>query len=180
MTIEGYAVMLMKERRLNKQHIHNLLLPWQGNFPSDEEQFQTLVEGIKRIGLLNDEGPNTLGQLLGGHSRHTLPVEAEDADEQHVHLLAVPRSLRIQKKDVARLGYSPNCPRCRRYKQGLNPRGAPHTATCRQRIYDRMAKENLPKYLKAQQLRDFLRVVAPSKTTYELRYFNINEDNEEE
>merc|ERR1711957_798035 len=33
------------------------------------------------------------------------------------------------------------------------------------------------KYLKMQQLRDFLRVVAPSKTSYELRYFNINEDN---
>merc|ERR1712087_551884 len=36
------------------------------------------------------------------------------------------------------------------------------------------------KYLKKQQLRDFLRVVAPNKTSYELRYFNINEDNEEE
>merc|ERR1711915_93607 len=36
------------------------------------------------------------------------------------------------------------------------------------------------KYLKKQQLRDFLRVVAPSKTSYELRYFNINEDNEED
>merc|ERR1712129_263290 len=33
------------------------------------------------------------------------------------------------------------------------------------------------KYLKMQQLRDFLRVVAPNKTSYELRYFNINEDN---
>merc|ERR1719476_71853 len=31
------------------------------------------------------------------------------------------------------------------------------------------------KYLKKQQLRDFLRVVAPNKTSYELRYFNINE-----
>uniref|UniRef100_A0A7S4S6L5 Large ribosomal subunit protein eL22 n=1 Tax=Alexandrium monilatum TaxID=311494 RepID=A0A7S4S6L5_9DINO len=36
------------------------------------------------------------------------------------------------------------------------------------------------KYLKMQQLRDFLRVVSPSKTSYELRYFNINEDNEED
>eukprot|EP00933_Yihiella_yeosuensis_P052467 TRINITY_DN5054_c0_g5_i1.p1 TRINITY_DN5054_c0_g5~~TRINITY_DN5054_c0_g5_i1.p1 ORF type:complete len:124 (+),score=44.40 TRINITY_DN5054_c0_g5_i1:99-470(+) len=36
------------------------------------------------------------------------------------------------------------------------------------------------KYLKAQQLRDFLRIVAPSKTSYELRYFNINEDKDEE
>eukprot|EP00416_Gambierdiscus_australes_P019415 CAMPEP_0171061914 /NCGR_PEP_ID=MMETSP0766_2-20121228/4748_1 /TAXON_ID=439317 /ORGANISM="Gambierdiscus australes, Strain CAWD 149" /LENGTH=125 /DNA_ID=CAMNT_0011517661 /DNA_START=59 /DNA_END=436 /DNA_ORIENTATION=+ len=35
------------------------------------------------------------------------------------------------------------------------------------------------KYLKMQQLRDFLRVVAPNKTSYELRYFNINEDNDE-
>merc|ERR1712129_573768 len=36
------------------------------------------------------------------------------------------------------------------------------------------------KYLKMQQLRDFLRVVAPNKTTYELRYFNINEDKDDE
>merc|ERR1719478_1299504 len=32
------------------------------------------------------------------------------------------------------------------------------------------------KYLKKQQLRDFLHVVAPNKQTYELRYFNINEN----
>ena len=36
------------------------------------------------------------------------------------------------------------------------------------------------KYLKKESLRDFLRVVAPSKTSYELRYFNINEEAEEE
>merc|ERR1719240_1555033 len=34
------------------------------------------------------------------------------------------------------------------------------------------------KYLKKQQLRDFLHVVAPNKATYELRYFNINVDND--
>jgi len=31
------------------------------------------------------------------------------------------------------------------------------------------------KYLKKQQLRDYLRVVASNKTTYELRYFNIHD-----
>ena len=36
------------------------------------------------------------------------------------------------------------------------------------------------KYLKKQQLRDFLRVIAPTKTTYELRYFNINNDDDDE
>ena len=83
MTIEGYAVMLMKECRLSKQHVHNLLLPWQGNFPGDEAQFQSLIEGIKKIGLLNDDGPNTLGQLLNGHARPGFPVGTEEVtDEQ--------------------------------------------------------------------------------------------------
>ena len=36
------------------------------------------------------------------------------------------------------------------------------------------------KYLKKQQLRDFLHVIAPSRMAYELRYFNINADEEEE
>jgi large subunit ribosomal protein L22e len=38
------------------------------------------------------------------------------------------------------------------------------------------------KYLKKQQLRDYLRVVANNtmKNTYELRYFNINADDAEE
>merc|ERR1712151_1045590 len=36
------------------------------------------------------------------------------------------------------------------------------------------------KYLKMQQLRDFLRVVASGKSAYELRYFNINNDDNDE
>jgi len=36
------------------------------------------------------------------------------------------------------------------------------------------------KYLKKNQLRDYLRVIAPNKVSYELRYFSIdNNDNEE-
>mmetsp|Transcript_459 Transcript_459/g.1192 ORF Transcript_459/g.1192 Transcript_459/m.1192 type:complete len:123 (-) Transcript_459:138-506(-) len=36
------------------------------------------------------------------------------------------------------------------------------------------------KYLKLQKLRDYLRVVASNKTTYELRYFEIDDQNQEE
>lgn len=36
------------------------------------------------------------------------------------------------------------------------------------------------RHLKKEHLRDFLHVVAPNKHTYELRYFNINQDDEEE
>mgnify|MGYP002049393693 CR=1 FL=1 len=36
------------------------------------------------------------------------------------------------------------------------------------------------KYLKKQQLRDYLHVVATLKTTYELRYFSINAEGDEE
>eukprot|EP00743_Colponemidia_sp_Colp-15_P000420 GILK01000481.1.p1 GENE.GILK01000481.1~~GILK01000481.1.p1 ORF type:complete len:138 (-),score=32.76 GILK01000481.1:57-413(-) len=37
------------------------------------------------------------------------------------------------------------------------------------------------KYLKKQQLRDYLHVISTNKSTYELRYFNIhNDENDEE
>ncbi|VDM14381.1 unnamed protein product [Wuchereria bancrofti] len=36
------------------------------------------------------------------------------------------------------------------------------------------------KYLKRSSLRDWLRVVASSKDTYELRYFRINQDDEDD
>lgn len=35
------------------------------------------------------------------------------------------------------------------------------------------------KFLKKNQLRDWLHVIASDKTTYQLRYFNINQDEEE-
>jgi large subunit ribosomal protein L22e len=35
------------------------------------------------------------------------------------------------------------------------------------------------KFLKKNQLRDFMHVIAADKQTYELRYFNINQDEEE-
>lgn len=35
------------------------------------------------------------------------------------------------------------------------------------------------KFLKKHQLRDFMHVIAADKETYELRYFNINQDEEE-
>jgi large subunit ribosomal protein L22e len=49
-------------------------------------------------------------------------------------------------------------------------------SACSKRCLKYLAK----KYLKKQQLRDFLRVVAPNKTSHELHYFSINEDNDEE
>ncbi|KAJ8601519.1 hypothetical protein CTAYLR_006734 [Chrysophaeum taylorii] len=36
------------------------------------------------------------------------------------------------------------------------------------------------KYLKKQQLRDYLHVIATNKSTYEMRYFNINSEENEE
>ena len=36
------------------------------------------------------------------------------------------------------------------------------------------------KFLKKQQLRDWLHVIATNKQTYELRYFNIHEDDDDD
>jgi hypothetical protein len=35
------------------------------------------------------------------------------------------------------------------------------------------------KYLKKQQLRDYLHLIASNKSTYELRYFNVHDNNED-
>ncbi|CAG2068852.1 unnamed protein product [Timema podura] len=44
----------------------------------------------------------------------------------------------------------------------------------------RYLKYMTKKYLKKNNLRDWLRVVAPNKDTYELRYFQINQEEEED
>jgi len=46
--------------------------------------------------------------------------------------------------------------------------------------YYRYLKYLTKKYLKKNNLRDWLRVVASNHTDYELRYFQINNDDEEE
>lgn len=46
--------------------------------------------------------------------------------------------------------------------------------------FSRYLKYLTKKYLKKNNLRDWLRVVANTKESYELRYFQINQDEEEE
>ena len=47
-------------------------------------------------------------------------------------------------------------------------------------IAKRYLKYLTKKYLKKQQLRDYLHVVATAKNTYEMRYFSINSEGDEE
>lgn len=46
-------------------------------------------------------------------------------------------------------------------------------------LLDRYLKYLTKKYLKKNNLRDWLRVVASDKETYELRYFQISQEDEE-
>ena len=46
--------------------------------------------------------------------------------------------------------------------------------------YFRYLKYLTKKYLKKNSLRDWLRVVASGKDTYELRYFQINQEDDEQ
>lgn len=55
------------------------------------------------------------------------------------------------------------------------------TVTAEAPFSKRYIKYLTKKYLKKQQLRDYLHVIATDKSTYQLRYFNIqNEDLDEE
>ena len=53
------------------------------------------------------------------------------------------------------------------------------TVTSETPFSKRYLKYLTKKYLKKNSLRDWLRVVASTKDTYELRYFQINQDEEE-
>lgn len=50
------------------------------------------------------------------------------------------------------------------------------TVEASQKFSKRYLKYLTKKFLKKQSLRDWMRVVASDKNTYELRYFNISED----
>merc|ERR1719465_99452 len=54
------------------------------------------------------------------------------------------------------------------------------TVTAEMPFSKRYLKYLTKKYLKKQNLRDFLHVIAPKKDTYELKYFNINSNDDEE
>lgn len=54
------------------------------------------------------------------------------------------------------------------------------TVEATQKFSKRYLKYLTKKYLKKQNLRDWMRVVASDKNTYELRYFNISEDLDED
>ncbi|XP_033113642.1 60S ribosomal protein L22-like [Anneissia japonica] len=54
------------------------------------------------------------------------------------------------------------------------------TVTCDIQFSKRYLKYLTKKYLKKNNLRDWLRVVAANKETYELRYFQINQDDDED
>lgn len=49
-----------------------------------------------------------------------------------------------------------------------------------QKFSKRYLKYLTKKFLKKQNLRDWMRVVASDHNTYELRYFNISEDDDED
>ena len=54
------------------------------------------------------------------------------------------------------------------------------TVTSEAPMSKRYLKYLTKKFLKKQQLRDWLHVIATNKSTYELRYFNIHEDDDED
>ena len=58
--------------------------------------------------------------------------------------------------------------------------GSKIIVTARPPFSKRYLKYLTKKFLKKNQIRDWLRVVASDKTTYELRYFDIHEDDEDD
>ena len=52
--------------------------------------------------------------------------------------------------------------------------------TAKEKLNKRYLKYLSKKYLKKQDMRDYIRVIANGKSSYQLRYFNVNQGDEEE
>ena len=84
MSLEAYTVMLIQQCRLSAHQVHNLLLRYKGRFPSNEDEFQEFVQGVRRVGLLHDDTPNTVGSMIGRNRPVFLTNEGQDAEEPEV------------------------------------------------------------------------------------------------
>ncbi|KNC80330.1 ribosomal protein L22e [Sphaeroforma arctica JP610] len=65
-------------------------------------------------------------------------------------------------------------------KVSIKAVGAKINVTAEEPFSKRYLKYLTKKYLKKHQLRDWMRVVASDKGTYEIKYFNINNDDDED
>ena len=79
MSIEAYAMMLCIKCRLTLHQIENLFLPYGGDPPKEEAQFQTFIQAVRKLGLLHDNSPGTLGGLLQGRNSHAYLTEEASA-----------------------------------------------------------------------------------------------------
>ena len=80
-------------------------------------------------------------------------------------------------REKTKLTVSAEAPFSKRWGNLAGDHGTPLPLTPGARRY---LKYLTKKYLKKQQLRDYLHVVASNKNTYELRYFSLNNEGDED
>ena len=68
MSITGLAYILLRACEVNDSELLQLLLPLQGRFPNDEQEFQVLKTQLRRMGHIVEHSPGNIAAALRGRN----------------------------------------------------------------------------------------------------------------
>ena len=68
MSIEGYALKLLRAVGVNNEALHRVLAPLGGHLPQTEAQFEEMTRYIKRTGHINEHAPDNIQNAIRGSS----------------------------------------------------------------------------------------------------------------
>ena len=66
MSIQGLSFLLLKAIGVTDQQLLTLLLPFNGNYPGTELQYQQLQTSLRRMGHVLENNPGNIAQALRG------------------------------------------------------------------------------------------------------------------
>ena len=73
MSTEGCALQLLRACGIQAQHLFNLLQPFQGQLPQNDQQFNVLTTQLRRYGHISENAQGNIASTLNGHMRQARP-----------------------------------------------------------------------------------------------------------
>ena len=82
-SIQGLAWILLRACSVNDTQLITLLQPFNGLFPSTQDQYNQLCVGLRRMGHIIERSPGNIASQLRGSSHHAPTFFAGQEQEQH-------------------------------------------------------------------------------------------------
>ena len=96
LNVQGCSFLLLKACRVNDQQLLQLLQPFQGVYPANDQEYQRLCTGLRRMGHILERGPGNLAtsyMMIHKGTRYSSLTKQQDLASLELHkILGGPRS----------------------------------------------------------------------------------------